>query len=343
MTQSNQQPHERKFIAVTFRGVQTASRERTALTIVGQGFPEVIAAPAEALPEPEELDPEAQPRPPLGALASVTLTLGGEAARAAFVYAALNGDVTFAGEVPAGADGDLVLRWLETRGADVQRARRGGSGPRVLVAVPGRQNLAIGSVASGAAASPAVSGGDGRGALLLAGYPFAGGLRGQAAADLLKDARGRGRRTVVSLCPVAAGGPGRPLTPEDIEPLLPYVDLLCGGPAELRRATRRPEAQDAARALLVGGARAVLVKRGADGAALFQQGPAALERFDTPTSGAADALAGGADPLRLAIAYGAVFDAAYLLGEALNDAAPVRFATAAAVRVAQSPEGVLGL
>src|SRR5690242_17179567 len=113
MTQQNQQ-QERKFIAVTFRGVQTASRERTALTIVGQGFPEVVALPSAALPEPEEVDPEAQPRPPLAAEASVALTMGGEAARAAYAYAALNGLVTFAGEVPAGAAGDLVLRWLET-------------------------------------------------------------------------------------------------------------------------------------------------------------------------------------------------------------------------------------
>jgi sugar/nucleoside kinase (ribokinase family) len=181
-------------------------------------------------------------------------------------------------------------------------------------------------------------------ALLLAGYPHVPSLRGPAAAHLLQTARERGVRTVLSLSPVGLGGPGQPLSPADLETLLPHVDLLCGGAPELRRATRRSNAQDAARALIDGGARAVLFKRGIDGAVLFRLGPAALEREDTTAPAGAARLAGAAPtPLRLAASFGAVFDAAYLLGGALNDASPVRFAFSAAVRAAVSPSGVLGI
>jgi sugar/nucleoside kinase (ribokinase family) len=342
MSQSNQQPHERKFIAVTFRGVQEASRERTALTIAGTAAVEVTATLADALPQPDEVEPDAQPRAPLRAAAEVALTLGGEGARAAYTYAALNGLVSFAGTVPGGAAGDLVLRWLSDKGVDLQHAqRREASGTRVLLSPRGYQGVLVGQDEPAGAddALPELSGGT----LLLAGYPFAGSLRGPRAVELLQQARARRMRTVVSLCPVEIGGPGRALSPEDLEALLPHVDLVCGGPAELRRATRRPQAQDAARALLQSGARAVLAKRGPAGAAIFTEGPAALERGDTTTPSTATALAADIAPIRLAAAFGAAFDAAYLLGEALNDASPVRFAAAAATRVAQSANGVLGL
>jgi sugar/nucleoside kinase (ribokinase family) len=181
--------------------------------------------------------------------------------------------------------------------------------------------------------------------LLLADYPDAGGWRGEAAASLLRRARERGVRTVVSLAPVVLGASGAPLTPADLEPLLPHVDLVCGGQPELRRATRRTDPQEAARALIGGGARAVLAKRGPDGAAVFRPGPAALEREDAATPATASRLLGGQalDPLRRAAAFGAVFDAAYLLGLALNDSSPIRFAAAAAARAALSPHGVLGM
>ena len=181
-------------------------------------------------------------------------------------------------------------------------------------------------------------------ALLLAGYPFVGALRGEAGLALLKGARDAGVRTVLSFAPVALGGQGKPLVPADLEPLLPYVDLVCGGPSELRRATRRGDLQEAARVLIDAGAASVLAKRGTDRAAVFRRGPAALEREDTSTPTAAATLASaGVDPLRRAATFGALYDAAYLLGVALNDGSPVRFASATATRAAVSPSGILGI
>jgi hypothetical protein len=178
---------------------------------------------------------------------------------------------------------------------------------------------------------------------LLAGYPYARGLRGEGAVQLLRAARAQGLRAVVSLAPVALGGLGPPLAPADLEGMLPHVDLICGGGPELRRATRRADAYDAARALIGGGARAVLAKRGPEGASVFRPGPAALEREDTSTPAAVSGLPAAADPLRRAAAFGAVYDAAYLLGVALNDGSPARFAAAAAARAAASDQGVLGI
>jgi hypothetical protein len=151
-------------------------------------------------------------------------------------------------------------------------------------------------------------------------------------------------RTVLSLAPVALGGPGQPLLPADLEPLLPFVDLICGGPSELRRATRRGDSQEAARSLIGAGATSVLAKWGTEGGAVFRLGPAALEREDTSTPTAAAALArAGVDPLRRTATFGALYDAAYLLAVALNDGSPLRFASAAATRAAISPSGILGI
>jgi sugar/nucleoside kinase (ribokinase family) len=140
---------------------------------------------------------------------------------------------------------------------------------------------------------------------------------------------------------VVLGGQGALLTPADLEPILPHVDLICGGPLELRRATRRADSQDAARALIGLGARAVLAKRGPEGAAVFRPGPATLEREDASTPTAALQLP-AMHPVRQAAVFGAVFDAAYLLGVALNDASPIRFAANAALRTARSDSGVMG-
>ena len=344
MAQSQQQP-ERKFIAVQFRGIQQMSRERTALTIVGPAGLEVVAALPVPLPEPEEVDPGASVRPPLAAGGDVGLQLGGEAARAAYAYAALGGLARLATTVGGDAAGDAVLHWLGQREVDTVHVRRAGRTPvSTLLAVAGYRALLVHGPAGAdedALPDPAVLFPSQGTALLLAGYPY-GGVRGEAAAALLQQARERGARTVVSLSPVALGGAGAPLTPVDLESPLPLADLICGGSAELRRATRQADSQEAARALVGQGAKSVLAKRGAEGAALFRPGPAALEREDTATPAAAASLA-GASALALAAAFGAVYDAAYLLGQAFNDASPIRFAAAAAARAATSSRGVLGL
>jgi sugar/nucleoside kinase (ribokinase family) len=353
MAQSPQQPSERTFIAVDFRGVQQASRERTSLGVAGPAGIAVLSALDAPLPEAAEREEDAEVRPQRAPATEAVLDLGGEGARAAYAYAALGGLVRLAAPLGADASGDLLLRWLTERGVETGRVSRAGRTETTLhLAAPGVQpvNVAVADAAAGGwpDGSPqniadAVLGERGS-AFLLAGYPYIPSLRGAPAAQLLQLARERGVRTVLSLSPVALGGAGQPLFPADLETLLPQVDLLCGGGPELRRATRRSNAQDAARALIDGGARAVLYKRGADGAAVFRLGPAALEREDTTAPAAAARLAGAAPtPLRLAASFGAVFDAAYLLGGALNDASPVRFAFSAAVRAAVSPSGLLGI
>jgi len=353
MTQSQQQQQERKFIAVDFRGIQPMARERTALAATGPAGLEVMAILPVPPPEPESIEPDALPRPPLAIAADVTFELGGEAARAAYTYAALGGLVSFAGRIGDDPAGDVVLQWLAGRGVDTTSIVRSGATPVVVrLGAAGYRPIAITGNMPGADTAPGAApdleralerlapSGQGTGTLLLAGFPY--GLRGEAVAAALREAGRRRVRTVVSLSPVALGGPGAPLSPEDLEPLLPEAGLICGGPAELRRATRRSDPAEAARALIAGGARAVLAKRGPDGATLFRPGPAALEREDTPTPAIATTLQ-PVDRLRLAASFGAVFDAAYLLGVAFNDPSPVRFAAAAAARVATSPRGILGL
>jgi sugar/nucleoside kinase (ribokinase family) len=292
--------------------------------------------------------------------------LPGEGIRTACAYAALGGAARFAGIVGDDLAGEAIAHWLAERGVETAIQRAGRTPVTTLLAARGHQALQV----RGDEGEEGRGGGNGdggsergagalaippdttqplpdrsEGAILLAGFPF-GGHRATAAATL-QAARARGLRTVISLSPVALGGAGAPLSPADLEALLPDVDLICGGFAELRRATRRGDAQEAARALIGQGAKSVLAKRGAEGAALFRPGPAALEREDTTTPTAASILAGAGaaqvSPLHVAAAFGAVYDAAYLLGIALNDVSPVRFAAVAAARAATSPKGALGL
>jgi sugar/nucleoside kinase (ribokinase family) len=346
MTQS-QQSSERTFIAVDFRGVQQASRERTSLGVAGGAGLAVASGLPAPLGEPVEREPDADPRPQSLRATGITLELGGEGARAAYAYAALGGLVRLAATLGEDPAGDVVLRWLEGRGAGVEAVRRSGQTPvTVYVDAPGVQPLLLASGESPGPEPDAAGSvlGDRGSALLLAGYPYVGPLRGQEGASLLAAARRRGVRTVLSLSPVALGGAGSPLVPADLELLLPHADLVCGGPAELRRATRRGDPLEAARVLIGAGAKAVLTRRGPDGASLFRLGAASLDREDTFTPTAVAALNdAGLPPYRVAVAFGAAYDAAYLLGEALNDASPARFAAAAAVRAARAPAGVLGI
>jgi sugar/nucleoside kinase (ribokinase family) len=343
MSQS-QQPFVRSFIAVDFRGVQGATRERTSLGVAGPAGIAVFAGLAGAIPESAERDADSELRPQQLATTATALDIGGEAARAAYAYGALGGLVRLAATAGQDAAGDLLLHWLAQRDVDVSAVKRAGTTDVSLhLGAEGFQPLSAAAPTAPLTAPEAVIGERGS-TLLLAGYPYVGALRGAPAAALLKSAREAGVRTVLSLAPVALGGPGQPLLPADLEPLLPFVDLVCGGPAELRRATRRGDAQEAARSLIGAGATSVLSKRGTEGGAVFRLGPAALEREDTSTPTAAAALArAGVDPLRRTATFGALYDAAYLLAVALNDGSPLRFASAAATRAAISPSGILGI
>jgi sugar/nucleoside kinase (ribokinase family) len=339
MSQS-QQNKQREFIAVDFRGVRAASRERTSMGIVGPATIVVAATLPGPLPELVERDPDADPRPTTIRSTATWYGVGGEGALAAGVYGSLGGLVRFAGTVGADPGGDLIQSWLSERGVDVQELRRAGSTPVQLhLDTSGYQPLTIaGDGHSGPTPeqAPAAFGEPGS-TLFLAGYPYLGPMRGAGAAAVLEAARKRGLRTVVSLSPVALAGPGAPLSPSDLETVLPHTDLICGGTPELRRATRRTDLYEAARALIAAGAGAVLARRGVDGATVFRAGPASLDREDTGTPAVAAALANEPPgPYQVAAAFGAVFDAAYLLGSALNDASPVRFAAAAATRLLRS-------
>src|SRR5262245_59484646 len=127
MTQSQQPPFVRSFIAVDFRGVQQASRERTSLGVAGPAGLAVFAALAGALPEPAERDAETELRPQLAPATATALDIGGEGARAAYAYAALGGLVRLAALAGQDTAGDLLLRWLADREVDVAAVQRSGA------------------------------------------------------------------------------------------------------------------------------------------------------------------------------------------------------------------------
>ncbi len=133
------------------------------------------------------------------------------------------------------------------------------------------------------------------------------------AAETLRRARAAGLTTSLD-----TGWDSRGRWIEDLEPCLPYVDLLFVNQEEARKLTGFHELSEAAHALLGGGAGEVVIKLGSQGCALCSpDGEFRVPAFDVEvvdTTGAGDCFAGG-------------FLAALARGHTRHDAA--RYANAA--------------
>jgi sugar/nucleoside kinase (ribokinase family) len=221
---------------------------------------------------------------------SIAEQLGGNGANTAYALAVLGAPVRLVSSVGRDAAGDFVLARLREAGVDLNAVTRSdaptattvglvnSSGDRLFLHRPG---VSAEAFAGPVEFSPALVAGMGHFHL---GNPFALPAVRPHAAETLRRARAAGLTTSVD---TGWDSAGRWLA--DLAPALPYIDLLFANADEERRL-------GGARELRRMGTGAVVVKRGAEGCAVFS----AEAEFTSPavpapvvdTTGAGDCFAG---------------------------------------------------
>jgi sugar/nucleoside kinase (ribokinase family) len=199
------------------------------------------------------------------------LMLGGNGANSAYVLAALGGESALLSAVGCDELGNVMLGWLEARGVHVDGVLRHPTEATATDTVivdsqlhrmafyhPGA-NEAYSFDHIPAAVLDALSG------VLITGYTLMPKFRPQGYASLL--ARLRGRITALDIGPAI----GDLATLDELRPLLPDVGYLFANAYELSVCLGHEDMERAAKALLEAGAGCVVVKRGREGAVIFQR------------------------------------------------------------------------
>lgn len=300
------------------------------LTVLGTTTVDIFIRGVEAMPE--QGDGEFSNRSLVWLDRPVLPTLGGNGANAAYAAAALGEDVRLWSCISTDPFGDMVLGWLKSRNVDTSDLHIStSSGTATTVVVTDtllRRNSFHypGPVSEFVPLADSTDAGKEGDRLLVTGYPLLQRWRGKPTCKLLSDAHGNGVRTALDIGPMI----GAPLALDELEPLLPSVDVLFCNEFELGEVTSLELGQGVQWALSVG-ARMVVVKRGERGATIF---PTGSEQIDVPcfpvkafgTVGAGDSFDAG-------------FLYAYARGSSPEESA--RFANGVAALVVSAPRGIL--
>jgi sugar/nucleoside kinase (ribokinase family) len=301
------------------------------LTVLGTTTVDIFIRGVEAMPE--QGDGEFSNRSLVWLDRPVQPTLGGNGANAAYALGALGVDVRLWSCIGTDPFGDMVLGWLKSRNVDTSAIYIStGAGTSTTVVVTDtllRRNSFHypGPVREFAPTARNMDAGKEGDWLLVTGYPLLQKWRGEATRRLLSEARGRGVQTALDIGPMI----GLPVTVEELEPLLPSVDILFCNKFELGEVTGFDLGQGA-RWALSAGAQMVVIKRGEQGAAIFSA--AESPQIEVPcfpvkaigTVGAGDSFDAG-------------FLYAYDRGSSPEESA--RFANAVAALVVSAPRGIL--
>ncbi|MEP6776062.1 MAG: carbohydrate kinase family protein [Chloroflexota bacterium] len=301
------------------------------LTVLGTTTVDIFIRGVEAMPE--QRDDEFSNRSLVWLDRPALPTLGGNGANAAYAAGALGDDVRLWSCIGTDPFGDMVLGWLKSRNvdtSDMHKSTSAGTSTTVVVTdtVLRRNSFHYpGPVSEFAPTSHGTDTSKEGDRLLVTGYPLLQNWRGEATRKLLSEAHGRGVRTALDIGPMI----GLPVTVEELEPLLPSVDILFCNEFELGEVTGFDLGQGAQWALSAG-AQMVVVKRGEQGAAIFsvaervQIGVPCFPVKAIGTVGAGDSFDAG-------------FLYAYDRGSSLEESA--RFANAVAALVVSAPRGIL--
>jgi sugar/nucleoside kinase (ribokinase family) len=262
----------------------------------------------------------------------ITMTLGGNGANAACALAALGSPTRLCSVAGTDSFGDIALGWLRDRRVLAEAVRRDLSDATAATAIVidrDRHRLAF-HHAGGSRQyrpehlpHPVARRGD---TLLLTSYHLLPGFRGDAGAALLFSAHSAGTRTALDLGPAVGDIAGM----GELGALLPSVDFLLANSRELTACTGEDDVERGVAAALAAGAKAVVVKRGGDGASLHT----ADERITVP---------GFAVEVHSTVGAGDAFDAGFLHavagGASMRGA--LRLANSVAALVVSSRDGIL--
>lgn len=260
------------------------------------------------------------------------LALGGNGAISAYVAAGLGVPTALCSAVGSDTLGDTLVAWLEARGARldglIRSDTRSTSTSVILMSDAANQfvvhhrgsNLGIrfedipASLLAGAEV------------MLASSFPIIPEMRAGGFARALSVVRRSGGITALDIGPAI----GEPVTLAEVSPLLPVVDYLIANGHELTALAGVGEWEEAATRLLDAGARCLVIKLGADGAAL-RGGDA---RIDAP---------GFAVQARVSVGAGDAFNVGFLYGvtQEWPPERALRFGNAVAALLVTGERGVL--
>jgi ribokinase len=300
------------------------------LTVLGTTTEDIFIRGVEAMPE--QGDGEFSNRSLVWLDGPVLPTLGGNGANAAYSAGALGIDVRLWSCIGTDSLGDMVLGWLKSRKVDTSNlyvsTSTGTSTTVVVTDTLLRRNSFHypGPVSEFVPTAHSIDAGKDGDWLLVTGYPLLQKWRGEATRTLLSDAHGRGVRTALDIGPLI----GLPVTVEELEPLLPSVDVLFCNEFELGEVTGE-NVDESAHWIMYAGAGRVVVKRGEQGATIFSPD---MSRIDVPCF-----------PVQTigTVGAGDSFDAGFLYAQCRGSSPEesARFANAVAALVVNAPRGIL--
>ena len=258
------------------------------------------------------------------------MALGGNGANSAYVLATLGAQVALCSAAGQDFFGDRMAAWLSEKGVDLRSfVRSTDHGTATNTTLMDDQHNRLSFYHPGYQheipydkLTHAIF--EGVSTLLITGYALMPGLRPDGYASALQTARNQGARTALDIGPAL----GTPATLDEIRPLLPLTDYLLMNERELAICVGSTNPTS----LLEAGAGAVVVKRGADGAALYRVNEAPIETAGFPAQ--AENTIGAGD------SFNSSFLFALSTGKSPSEALP--FACAAASMVVASGVGVLG-
>ncbi|MBI3957531.1 MAG: carbohydrate kinase family protein [Chloroflexi bacterium] len=264
--------------------------------------------------------------------APLTIALGGNGGISAYVLAGLGVPTALCGAVGQDLLGDALVNWLQVRRVNLagltRSARHATSTSTILVTDTANQVVFHHLGSSAHARYEEIPDGllDGAEVLLATSFSILSQWRAGGFAQALARAHRSGGITALDVGPAI----GPPVTLAELTPLLPAVDYLIGNSHELQSLTSADDWPGAAAQALAAGARQVVIKQGAEGAAVWTQ----TEKIHVPAFPVAANISVGA---------GDSFNVGFLhaLGQGRSLEQALRFGNAVAALVVASPRGIL--
>lgn len=263
----------------------------------------------------------------------LTMVLGGNGANTAYVLARLGGAPALCSATGQDPLGRIAREWLEDAGVDTElliQHQTAATATTTVIADAKRNRQSFHHAGATARFSiDDMPGGvfERADVLLVTGYQLLPGWRPDGMAEVLQQAARAGATTLLDIGPAIDDPP----TLNELAPTLPDVTYLLTNAYELRTCVGIEAVEEAADRMLDSGARHVIIKRGAEGAALY--GPdrsfVTVPGFDVDVHGTV----GAGDAFNAGLIH------ALQQGRSVSQA--MRFANATAALVVAAPEGVL--
>jgi sugar/nucleoside kinase (ribokinase family) len=262
----------------------------------------------------------------------LTLLMGGNGGISAYALAGLGVPTALCGAVGRDPMGDILLNWLTERNVRLDGFTRsetyGTSTSTIIMSdvahqavfhhLGATQDVRLENMPEALLTEAKV--------LLATSFPIVPHMRSGGFAQALATTHQAGGLTALDIGPAI----GHPVTLAELVPLLPFTDYLLGNTHELAVLTSTDDWESAAAQLVAAGARHVVIKQGAQGAAV-RGGKTQIE------------VAGFAVEAKISVGAGDSFNVGFLYG--LHQTWPleraVRFGNAFAALVVAGERGVL--